>query len=61
MLGTGFIVQLKMKEKVQVLDFKPISEKLCLLRIRGKKCNISIINMFCYWKKYGSKKYTVST
>lgn len=43
MFGTGFIVGPKMKSLV--IDFKPINERLCTLRMRGKFYNISVINV----------------
>lgn len=40
--GTGFVV---LKEAMNaVIDFKPIDERLCTLRIKGKFFNITIIN-----------------
>lgn len=40
--GTGFIVQERARHLV--MDFKPINMRLCVLRIRSKFFNISIIN-----------------
>ncbi|XP_055691300.1 craniofacial development protein 2-like [Lutzomyia longipalpis] len=43
MLGVGFLVSRKVKPAV--IGFKPISERLCTLRVRGKFQNISLINV----------------
>ena len=32
--GTGFLISKKLKESL--IDFQPISERICLIRIRGK-------------------------
>ncbi|XP_070509045.1 craniofacial development protein 2-like [Chironomus tepperi] len=42
--GTGFIVDPLWSEKV--IDWKPVSDRLCVLRIKGKFFNISIINVY---------------
>ena len=39
--GTGFIVSKRIRDKV--IEFKPVNERICRLRIRGKTHNISII------------------
>ncbi|XP_054719192.1 uncharacterized protein LOC129228537 [Uloborus diversus] len=39
--GTGFVVSKKLRERV--VDFVPVSERICKLRLRGKLHNISII------------------
>lgn len=41
MFGTGFIVGGNMNGRI--INFDPINERLCVLRIRGKVCNTSII------------------
>lgn len=41
-LGVAFIVDRKIKKKV--LDFKPINERICYLRLKTKFFNLSIIN-----------------
>lgn len=41
--GNGFLVNKTWSDKV--VDFKPISDRLCLLRLRGKYRKISIINV----------------
>lgn len=41
--GTDFIVGSRLKNKV--MDFKPISERICSIRIKGNKRNISIMNI----------------
>lgn len=42
-LGVAFIVKKGMKENI--LDFKPINERICLLRLKIKFFNLSIINI----------------
>lgn len=42
-LGTGFIVRNDLKQRI--LGFNPISERLCTIRLKGKRKNISIINL----------------
>lgn len=42
-LGVGFVTGRKLIQKV--LDWKPISPRLCVIRIKGKFRNISIINV----------------
>jgi exonuclease III len=39
--GTGFIVSKKIRD--MVMDFQPISMRICKLRLRGKFCNYSIV------------------
>ena len=41
--GTGFIVDKKWA--VHVIDWRPVNEKLCVLRVKGKFFNYSIINV----------------
>ncbi|EFN88675.1 Craniofacial development protein 2, partial [Harpegnathos saltator] len=41
-LGVAFIVNNKMKE--YILDFKPINERLCMLRIWTQFFNLTLIN-----------------
>ncbi|XP_013175481.1 PREDICTED: uncharacterized protein LOC106123612 [Papilio xuthus] len=41
--GTGFIVDRKMKPLV--IDFKPVNERLCTIRIKGKFHNYTIVNV----------------
>ncbi|KAK5639471.1 hypothetical protein RI129_011963 [Pyrocoelia pectoralis] len=43
MLGTGFLVGDRLKRKV--INFNPITERLCSIRLKGEKRNISIINV----------------
>ena len=43
MFGTGFIINQRVKHLV--LDFKPVNERLSVLRIKGKFYNYSIINV----------------
>jgi len=40
--GTGFVVDKKVKHIV--LDFVPISERICCLHVKGRFFNMSIIN-----------------
>lgn len=40
-LGTGFIVSRRMKERV--IGFKPVSERMCVLRVQGSAFNVSFI------------------
>lgn len=40
--GTGFIVIKRIKHLV--LDFIPVNERICVLRVKGKFFNLSIIN-----------------
>ncbi|XP_023311624.1 craniofacial development protein 2-like [Anoplophora glabripennis] len=42
-LGTGFLVSPEIKSLI--MKFKPVSDRLCYLRIRGKFQNISLINI----------------
>jgi Reverse transcriptase (RNA-dependent DNA polymerase) len=42
--GTGFIVDPKWRN--QIMDFKEVSGRLCVLRIKGKFFNYSIINVY---------------
>lgn len=44
-LGTGFIVMGKMQRRV--IQWEPISERMCKLRIKGRFFNYSIINVHC--------------
>lgn len=39
--GTGFVVSKKIRERV--IDFLPVNERLCKLRLKGKLQNISVI------------------
>jgi len=41
--GTGFLVREKLTSAV--MNFKPINERLCMIRIRGKFSNITLINV----------------
>lgn len=41
--GTAFIVPLRLKDIV--MEFQPINERLCKLRMRGKKYNVTLINV----------------
>ncbi|KMQ89731.1 craniofacial development protein 2-like protein [Lasius niger] len=41
-LGVAFIVNNRMKENI--LDFRPIDERLCMLRIKTRFFNLSLIN-----------------
>lgn len=43
MLGTGFMVNKRIKTKT--INFKPINERMCYLRIRGKYRKISLLNI----------------
>lgn len=43
MLGTAFIVHRRLKHLV--IGFKPISSRLCVLRIKERFLNISLINV----------------
>lgn len=43
LLGTGFMILKALKEKV--INFKPISERMCAIRLKGKNRNISILNV----------------
>ncbi|XP_023312234.1 craniofacial development protein 2-like [Anoplophora glabripennis] len=43
--GTGFLVTKKLKS--EIVEFLPISNRLCKLRIRSKYRKISIINVHC--------------
>jgi hypothetical protein len=40
-LGTGFLIHKSLKSAI--MNFVPINERLCILRLRGKFCNISIL------------------
>ena len=40
-LGTGFLINRELKELI--VDFQPISERICLIRLRGKYQKITII------------------
>lgn len=42
-LGTGFVITKRIKHLV--LDFKPVSPRLCYIRIKGKFFNYSLINV----------------
>lgn len=42
--GVGFFVMQKLRQAV--LGFEPISERICKLRIKGKFCNISFVNVY---------------
>ena len=42
--GVAFIVDRTIKEKI--IDFKPVSERICVLRLRTKFGNISMINAY---------------
>ncbi|KAK9709187.1 hypothetical protein QE152_g26756 [Popillia japonica] len=42
-LGVGFLLRNEFKEKV--VDFEPISERVCRLRLRGKYRKISLLNV----------------
>ncbi|XP_042906181.1 craniofacial development protein 2-like [Parasteatoda tepidariorum] len=39
--GTGFIVNKRIRDKV--IEFKPVNERICRIRIKGRTHNISII------------------
>lgn len=41
--GSGFLVDLKSNERV--IEFVPVNERLCVLRLKGKSHNYSIINV----------------
>lgn len=41
--GTAFVVPSRLKQAV--MDFQPINERLCKLRLRGKKCHMTLINV----------------
>lgn len=43
MLGTGFLVSKRISKSV--IEFKPISERICYIRIRGKHRKLSLINL----------------
>lgn len=45
MLGTGFVISKSLKRSI--IDFTPISNRICKLRIRSKYRKISIINVHC--------------
>ncbi len=40
--GTGFILKTKLKSAI--LNFEAISDRLCMLRLKGKFCNITLVN-----------------
>lgn len=42
-LGTGFLVSKKLKSAV--VDFKPLSDRMCYLRLRGRYQKVSLINI----------------
>lgn len=42
-MGTGFMVRKRIKHTV--VDFEPVSERICKLRIRGKYRKITIVNV----------------
>lgn len=42
LFGTGFLVYKSLRDNI--IDFQPISETLCTLRLRGKFYNVSIVN-----------------
>lgn len=42
--GTGFIVTKKMRESI--MEFEPINERMCRIRIRGKLRNLSIMLVY---------------
>lgn len=41
--GTGFVVDRKVKH--MVVDFVPVDERVCYLRVKGRFFNLSIINV----------------
>lgn len=41
--GNGFLISKKLRN--QIIDFKPVSETICKLRLRAKFYNISIVNV----------------
>jgi hypothetical protein len=41
-LGTGYLVSERIKHLI--LDFKPVTPRICILRMRGKFLNYSIFN-----------------
>lgn len=43
-LGVGFVVGRRLKQ--QILDWKQISPRICVIRIRGRFHNISLINVY---------------
>ncbi|XP_018574547.1 uncharacterized protein LOC108913478 [Anoplophora glabripennis] len=43
MLGTGFMIHNKLK--AAVIQFKPVSERMCILRMRGKYQKMAFINI----------------
>ena len=42
--GTGFLIQKSAINKI--LGFEPISDRICKLRVKGKFCNITLINIY---------------
>ncbi|XP_039297365.1 uncharacterized protein LOC120354375 [Nilaparvata lugens] len=42
-LGVGFVVENSMKENI--IDFKPVNERICVLRVKTKFFNLSLINV----------------
>lgn len=45
-LGSGFIVQKAFVQRV--LSFKAISERMCVIRLKGEKGNVSILNVHAH-------------
>ena len=41
-MGTGFLVSKRIKHLI--IDFKPLNPRICILRMRGKCFNYSIVN-----------------
>lgn len=52
--GTGFMVKKEIRDSV--VDFVPISDRKCKLRVRGKYRKISIINVHAPTKKEEEEK-----
>jgi len=52
--GTGFIISRKVKESI--LEWEPVNDRLCRIRIRGKFRNLTIISAYAPQKTREKRK-----
>jgi exonuclease III len=52
--GTGFIISRKIKESI--LEYEPVNDRLCRIRIRGKFRNLSIISAYAHTEDKGEEE-----